>query len=63
MARITIQGMSCQHCVKSVKEALENVPGISNVEVNLEKGEANFDGDADHNDLKAAIEQIGFEVN
>ena len=62
MATITIKGMSCQHCVKSTKEALNKIPGIQNVEVNLDKGEASFNGDIDHELVKEAIEKIGFEV-
>lgn len=62
MATITIKGMSCQHCVKSTKEALEKLPGIDNVEVNLDKGEASFNGDIEHQLVKEAIEKIGFEV-
>ena len=62
MATISIKGMSCQHCVASTKKALEEIPGISNVEVNLEKAEANYDGDVDVSILKEAIQKIGFEV-
>ncbi|HID70055.1 MAG TPA: heavy-metal-associated domain-containing protein [Desulfobacterales bacterium] len=62
MATISIKGMSCPHCVASTKKALEEIPGISNVEVNLEKAEATYDGDVDVNVIKDAITKIGFEV-
>lgn len=62
MGTIKIKGMSCQHCVGSVKEALEKVDGIENVVVDLESGEAKFDGDAAPEELKGAITGIGFEV-
>jgi len=62
MAIVSIKGMSCQHCVASTKKALEGIPGISNVEVNLEKGEASYDGNVDLETLKEAITKIGFEV-
>ena len=62
MATVSIKGMSCQHCVASTKKALEAIPGISNVDVNLEKAEANYDGDVDVSILKEAIQKIGFEV-
>ena len=55
MATISIKGMSCPHCVASTKKALEEIPGISNVEVNLEKAEATYDGDVDVNVIKDAI--------
>ncbi len=62
MATVNIKGMSCQHCVNSTKEALEKLPGVKDVEVNLEKGEAVYSGDIDLKQVKEAIEKIGFEV-
>lgn len=62
MATISIKGMSCQHCVASVTKALEGIPGIINVNVDLEKGEARFDGDVDKDIIKKAITKIGFEA-
>ncbi len=62
MATVNIKGMSCQHCVNSTKEALENLPGVKDVKVNLEKGEAVYSGDVDLKQVKEAIEKIGFEV-
>ena len=62
MAIVSIKGMSCPHCVASTKKALEDIPGISNVEVNLEKGEASYDGEVDTKVVKEAIIKIGFEV-
>ncbi|MDD3814898.1 MAG: heavy metal-associated domain-containing protein [Desulfocapsaceae bacterium] len=62
MTTIKIKGMSCQHCVGSTKKALEALPGISNVQINLEKGEATFDGNVDSQTVKEAITRIGFEV-
>ena len=62
MDRIKIQGMSCQHCVGSVKKALEDVSGLSEVRVNLAKGEATFTNkDVSRAEIRAAISKIGFE--
>jgi copper chaperone len=54
--------MSCQHCVNSARKALEAVPGISNIQIDLAKGEATFDGKVDIQAAKEAITKIGFEV-
>ena len=62
MATVKIKGMSCQHCVGSVTKALTAIPGISNVQVDLQKGEARFDGDIDSDLVKKAISKIGFEI-
>lgn len=60
---ISVKGMSCGHCVASVKEALEKIPGVSNVSVDLTFGSATFTEAAplDAKTLKDAIEKIGFE--
>ena len=62
MATVKIKGMSCQHCVASTTKALKALPGLSAVEVDLEKGEARYQGEVDKEAVKAAIEKIGFEV-
>ncbi|MBV5329578.1 MAG: heavy-metal-associated domain-containing protein [Chlorobium sp.] len=62
MITIKINGMSCQHCVNSARKALETVPGISNIQIDLAKGEASFDGEVDLQAAKEAIAKIGFEV-
>jgi len=62
MATVSIKGMSCPHCVASVTKALQDIPGISDVEVNLEKNEATYMGEVDKTVIKEAIRKVGFEV-
>ncbi len=62
MNTVKINGMKCQHCVKSVTEALEKLDGVSEVKVNLEAGEASYEGEVDAETVKQAISGIGFEV-
>jgi copper chaperone len=62
MATIAIKGMRCQHCVASTQQALEKIPGITEVKVDLEKGQATYHGDIDIKTVKEAIAKIGFEV-
>ncbi|MBQ3573968.1 MAG: heavy-metal-associated domain-containing protein [Clostridia bacterium] len=62
---IKIEGMKCMHCVAAVKGALEEIDGVSGVEVILEDGIAFVDYDADCTNsaiLKNAIEDQGFDV-
>jgi copper chaperone len=62
MESIKINGMSCQHCVASVKKALEALPGISAVTVDLSSGSASFaNNGVARDDIKKAISKIGFE--
>ncbi len=38
--KFKIGGMSCQHCVKTVTDALTQLEGVRRAKVNLRKGEA-----------------------
>ncbi len=62
MTTVKVNGMRCQHCVNSTKQALESIPGVSDVSIDLDKGEATFEGDVSIETIKQAIAQIGFEV-
>lgn len=42
MTTIKVTGMSCQHCVNAVTKALSGIAGVQDVQVFLEKGEAQF---------------------
>lgn len=62
MDSIKIKGMSCAHCVGSVKRALEDISGLSQVSVKLDKGEASFvNQGVPREQIRAAINKIGFE--
>lgn len=62
--KITIEGMSCQHCVAHVKEALTELDGVKNVDVNLSAGIAIIETDKDVKDdtIKSAIDEAGYDV-
>jgi copper chaperone len=59
-----VKGMSCQHCVMSVKKALGQLEGIQNVDVDLEKGEVRFDNTKalGLNQVEKAVRDAGYEV-
>jgi copper ion binding protein len=61
---IKVKGMTCQHCVMSVKKALGKLEGIQNVDVDLQQAEVRFDNTKGvASDLvKKAIEEAGYEV-
>jgi copper chaperone len=64
MPTIRVKGMSCQHCVKAVKEALEDVAGVRNVRVDLVGGTATYEeeGSVDREALRQSIEKAGYEL-
>lgn len=38
MPKVIVSGMSCQHCVDTLTRALNEIEGISELAVNLERG-------------------------
>jgi copper chaperone len=61
---IKINGMSCHHCVMAVTRALDEIEGIKDVQVSLEKGEAAFDEEkpVDMAIIREKIEKAGYSL-
>ncbi len=60
---LSIDGMSCGHCVMRVKTALEATAGVTNVAVDLSSGKAVVEGEGlDANMLKGAVVNAGYTV-
>jgi copper ion binding protein len=61
---LKIEGMSCEHCVKHVTNALKDLAGVSSATVSLkDKSAAVEHGDAVTLEaLKAAVVEAGYEV-
>lgn len=62
---LRIEGMTCQHCVAAVKNALMGVPGVTSAEVDLQAGRANVTLDPQRaavEDLVEAVTDAGYEV-
>ncbi|TWH60484.1 Cu+-exporting ATPase [Desulfitobacterium sp. LBE] len=62
---IKVTGMTCEHCVRRVKKALESLPELENVNVFLENGEASFDWTGEGLSMarvKDVIEEAGYTV-
>ncbi|GAA0086187.1 heavy-metal-associated domain-containing protein [Clostridium sp. MB05] len=60
--KINIEGMSCGHCVAHVKEALQELKGVSSVEVSLEEKNATIETTLDNNTLISAIDEAGYDA-
>lgn len=68
MASITIaiSGMRCDHCVATVRDALEAVTGVWSAQVELEAGRAEVgydDPQASADALIHAVEHVGYRAN
>ena len=59
---IDITGMRCGHCSAHVQKALAALPGTQSVTVSHESGTATYVGTASDAQLKAAVEEAGYEV-
>ena len=64
---LSINGMTCGHCVASVTEELSEVPGVLNVEVILNSGATSkatvvTTTELDDNALRDAVSEAGFEL-
>jgi len=61
---ITVTGMSCGGCERTVESALSKVEGVSRVDADneAETVEVVVADDAADEDITAAIEQAGFDV-
>lgn len=61
---LKVKGMSCQHCVMSVTKALNQIEGIQNVQVDLQKGEVRFENtkSVTSDRIAKAIEGAGYQV-
>ncbi len=62
--QVSIQGMSCQHCVKRVDQALKENFDVSSVNVDLAQHVAIIDtlASLDYEKIKEVIDDVGYEV-
>lgn len=64
-ANLHVDGMSCSHCVNSVKKALDKISGVSSVSVSIDDGTVTVDYDetgTNIEQIKEAINEAGYEV-
>ena len=61
---LKIEGMSCQHCVMSVKNAIEGIEGVASSDVSVGAAAIKFDDSkTDENTIAAAVQNAGYRVN
>ncbi len=61
---LRVEGMTCEHCVMTIRRALSAIEGVSRVDVSLSTGtvKVELDRDVPFEDLKRAIEEWGYRV-
>lgn len=62
---LKVTGMSCGGCVKTVTKVLQELPGVNQAEVSLERNEAVVGYDSSkvtRQDMQRVIDAAGFDV-
>lgn len=57
-----VEGMNCNHCRTAAEKALLNTPGVTSASVDLASKEARVEGTATEEQLRAAVEAVGFSL-
>jgi len=59
-----VEGMTCDHCVRAVRAEVAEVPGVTDVTVDLagKSVTVTSEGEIDAAAVKAAVTEAGFEV-
>ena len=60
----TVTGMTCGHCVASVTEELQEISGVTDVQVDLATGGLHFTSEqpVSDADVRAAVEEAGYQL-
>ena len=64
MPEIKVKGMSCGHCAAAVTRALQSLPGVSEVQVDLAGGRVTYQSAAPlpPEEVARVIKTAGYEV-
>jgi len=61
MKEYKVKGMMCNHCKANVEKGLATVPGVTQVTVDLAKGTALVEGEADRQAIIDKIGELGYQ--
>jgi len=56
--KLSVEGMTCEHCVKRVQKIIEKFQGVSDVQVILEQKEVTFSCDPAQADVAGIVKAI-----
>lgn len=59
-ATLIVQGMTCQHCVRAVTDAIRGVPGVTDVRVEVGRARVQWAGNTSADDFARAVEAAGY---
>jgi copper chaperone len=60
----TVTGMTCEHCVGAVRGEVSQIPGVTDVQVDLDNGQVTVTSDdpIDGETIRAAVDEAGYEL-
>ena len=63
-ASYTVTGMTCGHCVASVTEEVQEIPGVTDVQVDLATGALSITSSQPIEDdaVRAAVDEAGYQL-
>ena len=59
---LKIDGMGCEHCIKSVREALKGVNGVKVLDVKIGSAEVEVENDSVLNEIKEKLDDAGYDL-
>ncbi|WP_335983976.1 heavy-metal-associated domain-containing protein [Fusobacterium polymorphum] len=59
---LKINGMGCEHCIKSVREALEGINGVKVLDVKIGSAEVEVENDSVLNEIKEKLDDAGYDL-
>ncbi|AWK76784.1 cation-transporting ATPase (plasmid) [Rhodococcus oxybenzonivorans] len=61
---VTVTGMTCGHCVSSVREQIGNIDGVTAVDVDLTSGRVTINSHEplERSAIQNAVEEAGYQL-
>ena len=60
---ITVEGMSCEGCEQTVRDAILDVEGVEDVDVDRDAESATVEGTADPDEIVRAVNDAGYDAS
>ena len=59
---LKIDGMGCEHCMKSVREELEGISGVKVIDVKIGSAEVEAENDSVLNEIREKLDDAGYDL-
>ncbi len=62
MVRLKVSGMTCEHCVRAITQAVKALSGVEDVSIDLARGNVTVTGTPSERAVRDAIAEEGYAV-